>query len=624
MSFKDGLGERVQATDSTGEVERLQLNRELTQTPGFEFALTERVHRLASFHHSSFGSIRGLDGSARAGDLAVVSEAVPGMRLSDVLAVSEAREMPVSRLAALAIVRQTASAIASLHESGTRTIHEAQRDGITGDQHLSHGALAPERIVIGPAGRVVVVDHVFGAALEQLLYGRDRYWTDLRIALPRLAGLPRLDQLADVTQLGVVALSLLLGRNLRTDEYPGQLTALIVRVDEAEPLPPAVRNWVERALQLDPRLSFPTAVEACSQFEQALAEIGCDPSPLAAAQLLSSANLSASGASTGSSASARKASATVSASLRDETAPAPSFAVTLPPNAPAADHMRPMFGKEPASHEKRRLVAVAVAILVLIGGGGAIAARRLLVESEPAAPKSTGTLVVNTDPSGAEATVDGTVRGFTPLTIDLPAGAHRVSLKGDFGDVRSIAVLIKPGTQVAQYVELSKDLPPPPIDETPSPALPVAETTPAPPAEAGPAAGWIKVSTRFPVQLFEHGDLLGSSETERIMVPAGRHELDLVSDDVGYRATRSVTVSAGKVAAVVLEAPAGTLSVNALPWAEVWIDGQRAGETPLGNLTVAAGPHDIILRHPELGEQRQTAVVTLKTPARVAADMRKR
>jgi hypothetical protein len=485
-------------------------------------------------------------------------------------------------------------------------------------------ALAPERIVIGQGGRVVVVEHVFGPALEQLLYTRDRYWTDFRIALPRLAGLPRLDQLADVTQLGVVALSLLLGRNLRAEEYPGQLAALIARVDDSEPLPSAIRNWVERALQLDPRLSFPTAIDACTQFEQVLAEIGADTSTPAAAQLLSSVGISVTGASTSPKSPIRTVSAAMSKSPREESAPAQSQDVAVPSSVDAASDMRQTFRKEPASRGKRRLIAVAAALIVVVGGGGAIAARRLLVEPEPSAPKSTGTLVVNTDPSGAEAMVDGTVRGFTPLTIDLPAGAHRVSLKGDFGDVRSIAVLIKPGAQVAQYVELSKDLPPPPIEKAPPPTNPVAETAPVPPADAGPAAGWITVSTRFPVQLFEHGELLGSSETDRIMVAAGKHEIELVSEDVGYRATRSVAVSAGKVATMGVDAHVGTLSVNALPWAEVWVDGQRVGETPLGNLTIAAGPHDIVLRHPELGEQRQTAFVTLKTPARVSADMRKR
>ena len=58
----------------------------------------------------------------------------------------------------------------------------------------------------------------------------------------------------------------------------------------------------------------------------------------------------------------------------------------------------------------------------------------------------------------------------------------------------------------------------------------------------------------------------------------------------------------------------------------VWvaIDGQAVGETPIGNLTVPIGAHDIVLRHPEFGEQHYTQVVTLKAPARLSVDLRKK
>jgi hypothetical protein len=36
------------------------------------------------------------------------------------------------------------------------------------------------------------------------------------------------------------------------------------------------------------------------------------------------------------------------------------------------------------------------------------------------------------------------------------------------------------------------------------------------------------------------------------------------------------------------------------------------------------GSHDVVFRHPELGEQRHTAVVTLNAPARLSVDLRKK
>jgi hypothetical protein len=56
----------------------------------------------------------------------------------------------------------------------------------------------------------------------------------------------------------------------------------------------------------------------------------------------------------------------------------------------------------------------------------------------------------------------------------------------------------------------------------------------------------------------------------------------------------------------------------------VLIDGKSVGETPIGNLSVSVGSHDVVFRHPELGEQRTVATVTLNAPTRLSVDMRKR
>ena len=45
------------------------------------------------------------------------------------------------------------------------------------------------------------------------------------------------------------------------------------------------------------------------------------------------------------------------------------------------------------------------------------------------------------------------------------------------------------------------------------------------------------------------------------------------------------------------------MALNAQPWADVWVDGERVGETPIGNVAVPIGPHEVVFRHPQLGEQ---------------------
>ena len=83
-------------------------------------------------------------------------------------------------------------------------------------------------------------------------------------------------------------------------------------------------------------------------------------------------------------------------------------------------------------------------------------------------------------------------------------------------------------------------------------------------------------------------------------------------------------VSPGKVTPIKIDFPKGTIALNALPWAEVWVDGEKVGDTPIGNLQLAIGPHEIVFRHPDLGEQRHAAMVTLKTPTRLSVDLRKK
>ena len=117
---------------------------------------------------------------------------------------------------------------------------------------------------------------------------------------------------------------------------------------------------------------------------------------------------------------------------------------------------------------------------------------------------------------------------------------------------------------------------------------------------------------------------MGSSQTERLMMAAGRHEIEIKNEPLGYRVARTIQVPAGKVAPVRVEFPNGTIAINAIPWAEVWIDGEKVGETPIGNLPVRIGPHEVVFRHPELGEQRHAITVTLTNPARLSVDMRQK
>jgi PEGA domain-containing protein len=77
------------------------------------------------------------------------------------------------------------------------------------------------------------------------------------------------------------------------------------------------------------------------------------------------------------------------------------------------------------------------------------------------------------------------------------------------------------------------------------------------------------------------------------------------------------------VTSLAIKPPNGSLSINARPWGEVLIDGRSVGLTPIANLAVPIGVHEITWRHPQLGETRRTVAVTAKSPTRVSTEFNK-
>jgi hypothetical protein len=70
-------------------------------------------------------------------------------------------------------------------------------------------------------------------------------------------------------------------------------------------------------------------------------------------------------------------------------------------------------------------------------------------------------------------------------------------------------------------------------------------------------SGWIAVFAPVELEIYEAGRIIGTTENSRIMVAPGRHELELVSKELGFRETRSVDVEPGQTVAVnITEVPA--------------------------------------------------------------------
>lgn len=147
------------------------------------------------------------------------------------------------------------------------------------------------------------------------------------------------------------------------------------------------------------------------------------------------------------------------------------------------------------------------------------------------------------------------------------------------------------------------------------------------PASVPPATvkvGWVHLESAIDLSVIERGRSRGTTGAGRLTLPAGVHELELFSTAFEVRQSASVTITAGQTARMTVALPEGLLSVNALPWADVWIDDRAVGTTPLANLVVPVGSHEVLWRHPTLGERRQTVAVKARTPAQIGVDLSKR
>jgi PEGA domain len=829
MTFEDRLGTRFEAVSPEGEpVEVLELKEQFANVPSFEYALRKRVNTLTAFRDPSCATARGV---RLGGGLAVVSDRVRGTRLSTVLEAYERDLIPIEFNAAVCVLRQLVPAVAILHE----TMPE-----------ICHGAIAPERIVITPEGRVVIVEHVLAAALESLRYSDQQYWEELRIAVPKAAGPTCFDQRSDVLQIGLVALALIHGRSLNLEEYPVPTASLAERAWAAtaagglEPLPAALRMWLNRTLQLEPKQAFNTASAVWSELKHALpqshpaelpalkaalARYGFDSPPalltpskgtkvsgsadVAPAQPMTPAPRAAAPApvapappvtpapsaavpepvaqpvmtpkpaaaryvdpvpaaprpvdplpaamptpvrmpiaaqtplrtpvpvpvptptqmatpapaarmqpspvvptpakptyvpaavtSAVSQSDSGPVTRTVRANVRDlnasqPVAPKPSEESTTirtprPDPVTAVEHPFEVRSAAPVptaaykfaiqeeeqddmTHPRNtppwwRSRSVAAAVFVILAAGIGVAGRSLFSPSADAAVP--GTLVVETNPPGVAVVLDGKRAGQTPVRLEVSAGSHVLTLLTEPA-ARTIPVTIAAGATVSQYVEVPKavaetgklQIRTDPsgarvvVDGTPRGSAPVtvenlmpgahtvdvsnelgsvrqeitvsAGTTsslvvPMQSAPQGALSGYISVAAPVDVQIYEDTRLVGSSRSDRLMVPVGRHELDIVNEALGFRTRRTVNVTPGQVAAIRLDWPNGSMALNAQPWAEVFIDGERVGETPIGNVPVPIGPHEVRFRHPELGEQVVRSTVTLGSPARLSVDLRKR
>jgi len=588
----DEIGERFLFLDNNNEpsLELLRFRETLTTTPGFEVTLRRRIERLRHFGHPAFVTTPSAEYFGQERSLALLSSYTAGRRLSELLPHAQDPAL------AAALVHHLAPALHALREY---------------DDDVGHGALTASRVVIR-RDAPLIVEHVLGPALERLHLSPAGMRLDLGIPVPAS---PHVAGVIDCYQLAVIALSMLAGRRLRPQEYSNLQSVLddvfpAPDVEAAEPIV-GLRMWIERALQLVGRgfTSSKDAIEALGDVSVAvnnpaalwsdLLERGADKAGQSPEVTEPSLETSLPIHLFETQAPPQEPDSpehpTITATVPEESVPGPIVA------------RQSSFFSRPRDFRRWALIAVS---LFAIAEAAIITVLLTRPKNAPPPASVAEIALLSTDP-GLPVMVDGRAAGVTPLQLTIRPDTRSISLSNPQpASPRQESIVGSTGQENTRLANGNGLLGSDPRARS---VAPVA----APP----PRTGVIRVSSPIALELFDGDTRLGSSASGTVTASAGRRQIDFVNTTLGFRSRQTIDVKAGQTVSATVSPPNGRLNINAVPWAEVLVDGKSVGETPIGNLSVSLGDHEILFRHPQLGEVRRTAVVRADGPTRVSANL---
>ena len=320
--------------------------------------------------------------------------------------------------------------------------------------------------------------------------------------------------------------------------------------------------------------------------------------------------------------------------------------------------------KRPSAHAER----LAVTALVLLGIAEAmLIGWHLLARG---APVASGMVTVTSKPEGAQVLIDGNLQGVTPASIAVPEGVHALEIRSN-APTQVMALNIAKGAEVSHFFDLPVGTAAASLRVETKPAgarvlvdgrargtAPVVVTGLNPGShtvrvERGPhwreraitlesganasvslpieilaarptqGYGWLAVSSPVELQAYEGGRLVGMSRAGPWQLTAGRHDLEFVNEAFGVRVAKIIELKAGATLPVVVSPAKGLVSITTTPAAEIQIDGERVGMSPIVKRQVPAGQHDLVVVHRELGERRISLTVAAGTPVSLSVDLRR-
>ena len=282
-------------------------------------------------------------------------------------------------------------------------------------------------------------------------------------------------------------------------------------------------------------------------------------------------------------------------------------------------------GTAPPKRKSKTGLWIGLFVLLLVIGGGVAAALilpGLLAPPLTVVPDPVAVLALEISPpeaSDAQVRLDGEPI-WLPYDQLQPGVPHHLEVakegfvthEEDFqvaaGETHTIAVTLSPGT----------DEPATETGEDPTEASDLEEPATAEPATVAPveqAPAIVFRSTPSGASVSIGGQNVGRTSYRYEGGTAGQDVMARFSLD-GYQdasaggvfpSNGSITVRATLEAIPVQQAP-GFLTINATPWADVYVDGKAVGQTPIGSLEVTPGTHTVRLVCPPLEAEKTTTV----------------
>jgi serine/threonine-protein kinase len=509
----------------------------LSADPEFVEMFLDEARIAAQLNHPNIVQIYDL--GEHAGAYYIAMEYLPGENLSAIAraAMKAGVTMPITH--AVKIISAAAEGLGHAHS----------RHGVKGE-HLNvvHRDVSPQNIIITYDGLVKLVDFGIAKAANrgsQTMGGQIK--GKVAYMAPEQATGQAIDRRADLFSLAIVLYELVTKSRLfhREDQFQA-LTA----VTSEEPVQPAiVRNpevpkelsdILSKALQKNPDDRYQEAAAFHNALEGWLKTQPQSPNATDIAQFmhkLFEQRINARARLIETASMGELTPSSTRDALRHDT-----------------DHSMPgRTGNRTAARgaqSRSRAAVVLVPSALALVLSGVLLARMLLkreevaaisaqpAQSVPPAPQL-GTIVVETEPVGAEVTVDGAAIGKSPVTLaNQKLGKHEIS--ASMPGRRSMATpltLAEPGGKAKVLLPLPIE-----VSEVKAQPVPMKRAPPPPPVQLGK----LSLQTQPWTRVTCNGKVLGDTPLIDVSLPVGKQVLKLVNEDKNINLSIEVEIKAGQ------------------------------------------------------------------------------